>query len=204
MIDALLVMEEEIVEIGESRSNMQDKQNDAFLKIALLQKHLGENGPDTALMGDVLKERNALREEHLLAKNATRGAVNRYHRAVRHAREIEVIPNVVRKLCSKHEYIVFVARPKEGEDTALWCKLCDWDEQNIDDAPCVDVFGANDVMSDTGKLTALDGTEYVVESKALGFNWFIGRHGALLIVGAIDKRLEELRIRVGPISLRFE
>lgn len=204
MIDALLITEEEIVGIGESRQNMQDKQNDAFLKIAWLQKHLGENGPDTDLSGELLKERNALREQHLLAKSAARGAVNRYHRAARHAWEIEVIPNVIRKLCSKHEYIVFVPRPKEGEDTALWCRLCNWDEQNVEDAPCVDVFGVNDTMGDTAKWTAFDGTEHVVELNASGYNWLVSRDAALTIADFIDNRLDELRRRVGPISLRFE
>lgn len=204
MIEALLVTEEEMVGIGESRQNMQGKQNDAFLKFALLQKHLGENGPDTDLSGELLKERNALREQHLLAKSAARGAVNRYHRSVRHAREIEVIPNVIRKMCGKYEHIVFVTRPKESEDATLWYKLSDCDGQNIDEGPCVDVFGTNDVMGDTVKLTAFDGTEYVVESKASGYKWLVDTGHALRLADLIDGQLQELRRRVGPISLRFE
>ena len=204
MIEAFLVTEDEIVQIADSLANMQCKQNDAFLKFALLQKHLGENGPDTDLSGELLKERNALREQHLLAKSAARGAVNRYHRSVRHAREIEVIPNVIRKMCAKYEHIVFVTRPKEGEDTTLWYKLSDCDGQNIDEGPCVDVFGTNDVTGETVKLTAFDGTEYVVESKASGYKWLVDADHALRLANLIEGQLEELRRRVGPISLRFE
>lgn len=204
MIEALLVTEDEIVQIADSLANMQHKQNDAFLKFALLQKHLDENGPDTDLSGELLKERNALREQHLLAKSGARGAVNRYRRSVRHAQEIEVIPNVIRKMCAKYEHIVFVTRPKEGEDTTLWYKLSDCDGQNIDEGPCVDVFGTNDVMGETVKLTAFDGTEYVVESKASGYKWLVDADHALRLANFIEGQLEELRRRVGPISLRFE
>lgn len=199
MIDALLITEEEIVEIESAIKDMHMRTTAASAAHGHLEWHLCEYGPDKNLSGDVLIERNKIRSTRLLAKGAARGFGARYSAATMRAREINECALTIRKLCNYHDGIVIVERPKNGGDNVLWHRFS-CNDQDVEQ-PFVIVLGydVDTKLHRIGRIVNLDGDyDFFVSDvgQIQGISGIYDKSVALRIADEIDAHIEAIREHV--------